>query len=93
MAEYLQIIIKTYKRTGGASKASVRAHPIDGQGIDTSMNVECSSRMRKKNPVGTLFLLEAKVVRREGGTPFLYAHHQAPYKIVSEREARDFLSR
>ena len=93
MSHYRKVIIQTYKRSGGGSSKSVRARPIDGQGLNTSMNVECSSPMRKNNPIGTLFLLEAKVTNRENGPPFLYAHFETPYKIISEQEAKEFLSK
>ena len=93
MSYYRKVIIKTYRATGGGSNKSVRARPIDGQGFDTSMKVECSSSMRKNNPLGTLFLLDAKITNREGGTPFLYVHYNAPYKVISEKEAEEFLSK
>jgi len=93
MSHYRYVIIQTYKRTGGGSSKSVRARPIEGQGLDTSMNVECSSPMRKNNPMGTLFLLQAKVTNREGGPSFLYAPPKAPFKIVTEEEATEFLSK
>jgi len=57
MSYYRKVIIQTYKRTGGGSSKSVRARPIDGQGLDISMNAECSSPMRKNNPIGPLFFI------------------------------------
>ncbi|WP_265089799.1 MULTISPECIES: hypothetical protein [Psychrobacter] len=38
--------------------------------------------MRKSYPVGTKFLLQAKVTEKEGGKPFLYAHYDAEYKVI-----------
>lgn len=92
MSHYRQVIIETFKNIGDSSSKSVRARPISGQGLNIAMNVECSSKMRKGHPVGTLFLLEAKVTDREGGTPFLYAHYNSPYKVVSKNEAAELLS-
>jgi hypothetical protein len=87
---YKKVVIETYYNFGGGSSKAIRARPIAGQGLDTSMNVECSSSMRKNNPVGTLFLLDAKLTNRDGGTPFLYAHFSAPFKILSAEEASHY---
>lgn len=91
MAHYRQVIIETYKSIGDGSSKSIRARPISGQGLDTSMKVECSSKMRKTHPIGTLFLLDAQITDREGGTPFLYAHYDSSYEIVSQSEVAEFL--
>ena len=93
MSHYQDIIIETFRNTGGGSSKSIRARPVAGQGLDTSMKVECSSSMRKNHPVGTLFLLQAKVTNREGGTPFLYAHFDTPYKVITSNEANEFLNK
>ena len=92
MSHYRKVIIETFRSSGGGSSKLVRARPIDGQGLDTSMKVSCSSSMRKSEPVGTLFLLEAKVTDREGA-PFLYSHYNTPYKIISVQDANEFLSK
>jgi hypothetical protein len=93
MSHYENVVIETYRNIHGASSKSIRARPISGQGLDTSMNVECSSKMRKAYPVGTKFLLQAKVTDREGGSPFLYAHYNSPYRVISEVEAKELIKR
>ncbi|WP_296936766.1 hypothetical protein [uncultured Marinobacter sp.] len=93
MSHYRDVVIETFKNKGGASRSSVRARPVEGQDLDVSMNVECSSKMRKGYPVGTKFLLQAKVTDRDGGTPFLYAHYNAPYRVVSDEEAAEFINK
>lgn len=82
MSEYREVIIETYLNTEGGSSKKIRARPIAGQGLDTNMNVECSSKMRKNYPVGTRFRLKAKLTEREGGNPFLYAHFNSPYEVL-----------
>lgn len=91
MSSYRDLIIETYINKNGGSSKSVRARPMAGQNFDTSMNVECSSKMRNSYPVGTRFLIKAKVTEREGGKPFLYAHYNAPYKVVDVNEIKDFV--
>ncbi len=82
MSGYIDVIIETYIGKNTTSSSGVRARPIKGQGLDISMNVECSSKMRKSHPVGTKFLIKAKKISKEGGPEFLYAHYNSPYKVV-----------
>ena len=91
MSHYRNVVIETYRNIHGASSKSIRARPLPGQGLDTSMNVECSSKMREGHPVGTKFLLQAKVTNREGGPPFLYAHFNSAYRVVSSEEAKTLI--
>lgn len=91
MSHYRNVIIETYRNIYGGSSKSVRARPLPGQGLDSSMNVECSSKMRKGHPLGTKFLIQAKVTDRKGGTSFLYAHYNAPYQVLDDDEAREYI--
>lgn len=93
MSCYRNVVIETYRNTHGGSSKSVRARPAPGQGYDTSMNVECSSSMRKSHPIGTKFLLEAKLTDREGGPHFLYAHYNASYSVLSDAEAKEYIQK
>lgn len=92
MSLYKEVVIETYLGRGTTSSGGVRARPVDGQGLDTYMNVECSSKMRKNYPVGSKFLIEAKLTSKEGGSEFLYSHYNKPYKVLSEQEVREFIS-
>lgn len=91
MGHYRDVIIETYYSSGASSSHKIRARPCLGQGLDVHMNVECSSKMREHNPVGAKFLLQAKVTKREDGTPFLYAHFNAPYRVLTDQEARKYI--
>ena len=93
MSSYKEVVIETYPNTQGGSSKSIRARPVSGQGYDTSMNVECSASMRKSHPIGTKFLLQAKLTNREGGPSFLYAHFESPYTVLSENEAKQFIQK
>ena len=93
MSHYRNVVIETYRNTHGGSSKSIRARPLPGQGLDSSMNVECSSKMREGHPVGTKFLLQAKLTDKEGGSPFLYAHYNSPYRVVSDEEAKELIKK
>jgi hypothetical protein len=89
--EYHIYIVQTYRHTGGGSSKSIRARPAEGQGLDASMKVECSSTMRNSHPVGTYFRIRAKVTDREGGPAFLYTNFNWKYSVVTQDEAKSFI--
>ena len=91
MPDYRQVLIETYRARGEPSGHEIRARPVSGQGFSRDLKVECSSKMRYGHPVGTKFIVQAKVTDREGGTPFLYTSWQWRYRTVSEAEAKEFL--
>lgn len=87
MSQYRKIAIETFKNPGERSSASIRARPLAGQGFSTSMRVECSSNMRKNYPLGTVFVVEAQLIDKEGGIQFLYTHYNWPYEVVAKNVA------
>lgn len=87
----MEIIVETYAPSGEPSSASLSVRPLPGQGVDPTPNVECNRSIRQQHPVGSLFRLSVKLTDRKG-TPFLYAHHAAPFEQVSRDEARRFIS-
>lgn len=89
---YRDVIIETFRHTGGNSKHSIRARPMSGQGLSTSMRVECSSSMRNKHQVGTLFKIRAKI-KSTDQEPHLYTSWQWTYEILSAQEAADFIAK
>lgn len=84
MSDYREVIIETYVGLKTHASQGIRARPVAGQGFDTSMNVECSTKMRKSHPVGTRFRLMAKLTSRDGGAPFLYSSFRQPYEVVGD---------
>ncbi len=88
---YREIVIETYRAVNEPSHHNIRARPVAGQGLDTSMNVECSSEMREGCDPGTKLKVRAKITNREDGTPFLYTHYKWDYQILSNEEAAAFI--
>ena len=87
MSHYRFVAIESFQNPGEPSCASVRARPLSGQGLNTSMRVECSSKMRENYPLGTVFIIKAQTINKEGGKDFLYAHYNSPYTVVTRFEA------
>lgn len=67
-----------------------RIQPVSGQAFSTSMRVQCSRRLLDY-PLGTRFLLSARITDRQGGEPFLYAWHGDPVAVMSKAEVKRFL--
>ena len=91
MSVYSEVVIETFENPGEPSSERIRARPIPGQGLDTHMRVECSTKMREKYPLGTKLKIRAKVTTQLGGTPFLYSHYSWPYEVLSDEEAANFI--
>ena len=71
----------------------VRIRPVPGQAYATSLRVQCSRALAdpERYPVGTRFLVSAKLTDRQGGEPFLYAWHGDPVAVMSKAALRRFL--
>jgi hypothetical protein len=77
-----------------ARSASVRIRPMAGQAFAPSLSVQCARRMLDPAlyPVGTRFLVSAKLTDRQGGTPFLYVYHGDPVLVLTAAQAKKFLA-
>lgn len=71
----------------------VRIRPVSGQAYATSLRVQCSRALSdpERYPVGTRFLISAKLTDRLGGEPFLYAWHGDPVVVIHARQLKRFL--
>ena len=84
---YRRVAIETFKNLGEASPRKLRARPLPGQGLTMATRVECSEAMRMDYPVGTVFIVKARISNREGSSDFLYTHYNWPYEVVERRVA------
>lgn len=89
---YRDIIIETYLSTGERSNSRIRAKPIDGQGLSTTLNVECSSKMREQYPIGTKIKVRAKITDREG-THFIYTNYNWAHERMGDNQVQAFISK
>lgn len=92
MSDYRYIVIETYNGTLEPSTGAPPARPLPGQGLSTSLKVECSGSMRKLHPVGTKFLIKAKLTEAYG-TPFLYSSYRWNYEVLSTSAAKAYIER
>lgn len=92
---YRQVIVESFiAPTSTGKRGLVQIRPIQGQAFSSTLLVQCSRRLTdtEQFPVGTRFLLLAKMTDRLGGTPFLYAHHGDPDILVTPQQAQVFVS-
>lgn len=87
---YRYVVIETYQSHGEFSRHSIRARPLPGQGLPTSMKVECSASMRERHPVGTKFKVWAKI-KATDDAPHLYTSWQWAYEVFSDQDAQAFI--
>lgn len=90
---YQEIIVETFRAKGEWGSSKIRVRPIDGQGLDTNLRVECSKKMRESCPLGSKIQLAVKLITNENGSSFLYAHHNADYKVLTDSEVQLLLNR
>ena len=92
MSHYKKIVIETYGGAKESSTGAPPARPLPGQGLDTNLKVECSGSMRRNHPIGTKFLIEAKLTDVYG-TPFLYSSYRWSWRRISAEEAESHIKK
>lgn len=81
--EYRYIIVESYRASSTAGlHGEVHIRPVAGQGLPTTLRVECSKSLSKNYPVGTRFRLRAKLTDRENEGEFLYSYHGWKVEVV-----------
>lgn len=71
----------------------VRIRPVSGQAYATSLRVQCARALSDLDrfPVGTRFLVSARLTDRQGGEPFLYVWHGDPVVVMKPAALKRFL--
>lgn len=93
LEKYYLIAIKTRYNHGEPSRHSVRANPLPGQGFPTDLNVQCGTDIREGNPVGSVFVVWAKLsfdIRRDAY--YLFSDYRWAAEKVPENVAQKLIS-
>ncbi len=71
----------------------VRICPVPGQAYSPALIAYCPKAMTdtEQYPLGTYFLVSAKLTDRLGGMPYLYVYHGDPIRVLSPQQTRKFL--
>lgn len=85
---YRQLVVESVEEGG-----RIVIRPVSNQAYATDLNVQCSRRLSDTGiyPVGTCFLVNAKLTDRLGGEQYLYVWHGDDIKVLSDSEAQVFL--
>ncbi|WP_338764807.1 hypothetical protein [Massilia sp. METH4] len=87
LSAYREVAIESFDDDG-----TVRVRPVVGQAYHPLLRVQCSRVLVTDYPVGTRFLVHAKLTDRLGGPPFLYVYHGDPIVVLSRAETKKFLA-
>jgi hypothetical protein len=87
LSAYRDVAVESYDDRG-----TVRVRPLVGQAYHPLLRVQCARAFVTDHPVGTRFLVQAKLTDRLGGTPFLYVYHGDPVVVLSAPQAKKFLA-
>ena len=87
LSAYREVAIESFDDHG-----VVRLRPMVGQAYHAWLRVQGPRVMVTDHPVGTCFLVHAKLTDRLGGPPFLYVYHGDPVVVLSAAQARKFLA-
>lgn len=87
--EYRDVAVESVEEDG-----RVAIRPVNGQAFSPEMRVECSRTLRdtRVHPLGTSFLVLAKMTDRMGGEPYLYVYHGDPVRALSPEQLETFLN-
>jgi hypothetical protein len=86
---YLKVEVESYQPSSTAGlHGKVHIRPVAGQGFGTNLHVRCSKSLSKNYPVGSRFLITAKLTDLEGGGEFLHSHHDWAYQVLDTPKSR-----
>lgn len=73
--QYQEVMVESYvpAHTSGLH-GEVHVRPVAGQGFPADLHVSCCRSHKRDYPVGTRFMILAKLTDREGGNEFLYSN-------------------
>lgn len=80
---YEKVLVESFIPDSSSGRhGKVHIRPVEGGKYSPTLAVECSKKLSKDYPVGTKFLLRAKLTDREGGGEYLYSNYRWEYEVV-----------
>lgn len=80
---YRFVIVESFTpSTTSGLHGDVHIRPVSGQGLPTTLHVECSKKLSRDYPVGTKFRIQAKLTDREGSGEYLYSYFKWPVEVL-----------
>lgn len=79
---YIRIIVETYLESGSGLHGDIHVRPISGQKVPRSLRVRFPRAIRNAHPIGTRFLVYAKLTDREGGGEFVHTNYAWDVEVL-----------
>ncbi len=86
---YILIVVETYHESGSGLHGDLHVRPIAGQGLSRNLRVRFPKWLRRAHPVGTRFLVYAKLTDKEGGSDFVHTNHAWDVEVLGPPPAGD----
>jgi hypothetical protein len=88
---YIRIVVETYLESGGGLHGDLHVRPIEGQALPKNLRVRFPKALRRAHPLGTRFLVYAKLTDKEGGNDFVHTNHTWDVQVLGSPPAGDDL--
>lgn len=80
---YDNVLVESFIPNDASGKhGKVHVRPVSGDKYSPEIAVECSKKLSRNYPVGTKFMLQAKLTDREGGGEYLYSYYRWKFEVV-----------
>ena len=81
--KYEEVLVESYLPANTSGKhGKVHIRPVAGYKYPVTLQVQCSKKLSNDYPVGTKFILQAKLTDREGGGEYLYSSFRWKYEVI-----------
>lgn len=86
---YLEVLVESFiPQSKSGKRGTVHIRPVPGGQFDPDLAVECSKGLSRDYPIGTRFLLRAKLTDRDGGGQYLYSSWRWPVQVVKNSKGK-----
>lgn len=82
---YRLVVVESFKPSATSGlHGEVNIRPAAGQGLLTTLHVECAKKLSRDYPLGTKFRIKAKLTDREGSGEYLYSNFNWPFDVLEK---------
>jgi len=83
ITSYETVMVESFIPNNTSGKhGKIHIRPVSGYKYPTSLQVECSKKLSHDYPIGTKFMLQAKLTNREGGGEYLYSSYRWGFEVI-----------
>ena len=80
---YENVLVESFVPKDPSGKhGKVHIRPVSGGKYASNIAVECAKKLSRDYPVGTRFMLQAKLTDREGCGEYLYSSYRWEFEVV-----------